>query len=72
MQQMDLFEPTTVELKKEIVDLKTEIANTRRGAFREITELKKECAFLSTQLERITDLTIEMENISYLLKEKVS
>lgn len=56
MQQMSLFPETELELLNRIHTLKTELGNTRRAAFREINEVKKDYEFLQAQVEILTDI----------------
>lgn len=61
MQQLELFEPTTMELMNLIGALKSEISVLRKGIFQRYGELKKDQEFLETQLEIVVRTQIERE-----------
>jgi hypothetical protein len=64
MDQLELFEPTKEELKIEITNLKKELDNTRRGAFFQISELRKEFQMLYANVEVMSDELFKKEAVS--------
>lgn len=56
MNQLELFPKSEFEIEDSLRQLKVEIGNTRRGAFQQISELKKDYEFLLVQVEILTNL----------------
>ena len=72
MEQLTLLPHTAYDLEMQLKEMKVELGSTRRGAFREIGELKKDYEFLQTQVEILSDLKTQVEILSDLLKAKAS
>jgi hypothetical protein len=64
MQQLDLFETDVSSLVMEILKLKEDLVTLRRGAFYQISALRKELVDLTAHCEVMSDELFEREEVS--------